>query len=76
MASKQLKVTVEFEPFELADMFWQLDSDEQAKFFNRLGIIASHKLCFQMCNVSQSEELQPCGKDAIEIIGSYAESKG
>jgi hypothetical protein len=39
---------VEVTPEILADLFWELGSDEQADFFADLYRLAGHKLCIQM----------------------------
>lgn len=35
-------------PMLLADLFWNMDCEEQADFFAALERIAGHKLCIQM----------------------------
>lgn len=67
-------------PEQLAEMFWQLDDSEQAKFFGSLGAMTLAtsdgyaKLDMQMCYVSQSDILTPNGARVMELIGSW--SKG
>jgi hypothetical protein len=67
--TKQVEVTLT--PPELATIFWNMDSEEQAIFFNHLGLLSMHKLCLQMCYVAQSPELQPCGKETMQKIGEW-----
>ena len=57
---------------DIAEVFWGMDDDDQAKFFSHLGAIADVKLCFQMAGVSSSEFLNQKGRNAMEIIGNHA----
>lgn len=70
------KKTVEVEIFlngaEIADLFWQLDGDQQAIFFNVLAAKAQSKLPFQMQFVTDSKELNAFGRSAMDTIGNYA----
>lgn len=36
---------------ELAEMFWEMDAEQQADFFAKLDQIAGYKLCLQMAGV-------------------------
>lgn len=61
-----LKLTTE----EIADLFWEMSSTEQANFFNRLALISSSiALSTQMCMVSERVELSPAGLQVMRLIG-------
>lgn len=57
---------------ELADVFWAMDAEEQAHFFNRLGAISGGKLPFQLQNVTDHPLLETQGRHAMSMIGDYA----
>ena len=56
---------------EIADLFWQLDADEQCEFFNRLGSFT--KLPFQLQGVTDCKDLKHEGRLAMNRIGEYSE---
>lgn len=69
-------------PEQLAEAFWGMDADQQAKFFNALGVLvlgtkspfSNHvnswfPLDWQMYHVSISPYALPLGKRAMEIVG-------
>jgi hypothetical protein len=58
---------------EIAEVFWHMDSEEQACFFNFLG--AKSELVFQLQAVSDSPELKSDGRLAMQRIGEYGETK-
>lgn len=43
--------SVSIGPAELAEMFWEMDAEQQADFFAKLDKIAGYKLCLQMAGV-------------------------
>ncbi len=68
--SAYIKVNVDEN--DLAEMFWGLNEDEQAVFFNKLGEISGNKLCFQLQYITDNEILTEAGRDAMQEIGYYA----
>lgn len=74
-----IKRTIETEvtptPEELAECFWEMGSDQQALFFNKLGELSGHLLCFQLQDVTYSEALNREGRNAMGVIGDYAEKQ-
>ena len=74
-----IKRTIESEvtptPEELAECFWEMGSDQQAVFFNKLGEISGHFLCFQLQAVIDSETLNREGRHAMGVISDYAEKQ-
>jgi len=66
----EVKPTVE----ELAEEFWELGSDEQAKFFNHLAEIAkTPKIELQLGAVAIEKELKTTGRKIMRLIGEYAD---
>lgn len=47
----EMLVDVRLSPAQLADAFWNMNSDEQADFFAELADIADWRLCVQMAHV-------------------------
>jgi iron only hydrogenase large subunit-like protein len=62
-------------PEELAEAFWMLNGDEQAKFFNYLAAIGLPHGNFstQMHFLSSSSILSDDGRYVMHQIGSYSE---
>ncbi|MFH1719262.1 MAG: hypothetical protein ABIF19_18065 [Planctomycetota bacterium] len=54
---------------EVAELFWDLDDTEQARFFNELG--GKKALCFQLQEVTDNPELASLGRWAMRLIGDY-----
>lgn len=73
--SRNLKVFVEAEVHlsaeDLAKVFWAMDAEEQAGFFNVLGEIAAEKLPFQLQFVADSPHLTQEGRHTMALIGDY-----
>ena len=55
---------------DIADLFWELDADSQARFFNRLCL--KEFLSTQLQAVSNSDELKIGGRNVMSRIGEYA----
>lgn len=68
-------------PEDLARMFWQMDADEQAKFFNQLGVEVMATLSpferkpgswftldWQMYQAAHSDYALPLGRRAMETM--------
>ena len=77
MNKRNLKTWIETEMHpsaeEIAEVFWHMDSEEQACFFNFLG--AKDRLALQLQSVTDSTELKFDGRLAMQIIGEYGEPK-
>lgn len=50
-AAMEVTVDVRLSPAQIADAFWNMNSDEQADFFAELAGIAGWRLCVQMAHV-------------------------
>ena len=76
MANRDLKVTVDVDvhvsAYELAEIFWAMDAEEQAGFFHRLGEVSEHMLPFQLQSVTDSKYSTPLGRHVMASIGEYA----
>jgi len=56
---------------EIANLFWQLDEVEQAKFFNELWKVKGFAM--QLQAVTDSKHLENEGRLVMKTIGDYAE---
>ena len=65
------RVNIELSGYDLAELFWNSDEQQQAAFFNYLGLC--DRLCFQLESVTQSAELTTSGRHAMRKIGEYAD---
>jgi hypothetical protein len=67
-----LKARVYFDinPKEMAEEFWEMDAEQQAAFFNRLGkLTTDYSLYTQMHYVREMDNLKECGLHAMRAIG-------
>lgn len=60
-------------PDELAEVFWGMNSGQQAEFFNHLQEISGYMLCFQLQAVTDEPGLDANGRRAMQLIGEYSE---
>ncbi|GHH53017.1 hypothetical protein [[Pseudomonas] boreopolis] len=51
MSAIDVTASVIINPDQLAEMFWEMDAEQQADFFAKLDEIAGYKLCIQMAAV-------------------------
>lgn len=56
---------------DVAELFWNLSSGEQAKFFNHLGTITSGNLPSQLSAIVNEDVLNICGMIVMSAIGNY-----
>lgn len=67
-----IETEVELTPEELAEGFWSLDSNSQARFFNHLGKIADHVAFInQMFYVREEQQLTDAAKARIATMHDY-----
>lgn len=78
--SPRVSVTADIDvtPQQLAQLFWNMDSDDQANFYAELHRVSEGKLCIQTAYlVSEIARRQACGDDAACIgfrtLHSHAE---
>ena len=73
---KTISGEVDISPSELADIFYQMDSDEQASVFNnifRFAGINGSRLPMQLQYVTDSKNLTDEGRSVMRLIGDYAD---
>jgi len=58
---------------DIANLFWQLGADEQARFFNKLGRAGS--FVFQLQAITDDKNLNGTGRMCMSRIGEYAEKQ-
>lgn len=63
-------IPIEIDGPTLADLFWDMDAEEQARFFNRMGHY--QKLPMQLQHVTDHEKLAGAGRAAMKRIGEYS----
>ncbi len=63
-------IPIEIDGPTLADLFWDMGEDEQARFFNRMGEF--EKLPMQLQAVTDHERLELKGRSAMKRIGEYS----
>ena len=75
--TRKLDIKFDFTPEDLAGEFCNMNSDEQARFFNFIDEIVEHDwdmgLCFQLQEVTDSEQLKASGRRVMSLIGEYSE---
>lgn len=69
---RTVKVAVIPTPRELAEALWDMNSSEQAEFFNHLAEIAD-KLPLQLHAISKELRLTSKARYAMYLIGEYSE---
>ena len=70
--TKEIEVTPEL----LAQMFWEMNNDQQAEFFDALAKVSNGLLSYQMTNVASfTDGLTQRALDAMVIIGNCAKSR-
>jgi hypothetical protein len=57
---------------EIANEFWNMDSEDQAKFFNHIGKNRKFDVAMQLEYIRQEEVLNTDGRELMKAIGDYA----
>ena len=60
---------------EIAEIFWEMDDEEQCYFFEHLSKISGGKLAMQLEFVRDSKFFTNDAKKAMQLIGDYAKWK-
>ena len=70
---KTFEFKVELEPIELAELFWDMNENEMAEFFNSLERISAEpsRIAYQFQIVGESSHLSPGGRKVMQLIGAY-----
>lgn len=67
--------TIEVTPKLLAEIFWEMDMQQQADFFDHLGSIAEEKLLReQIWNMVYSAETERTTRETMRTIGGIMSS--
>lgn len=62
----------ELTPELLAEAFWDMDSSEQARFYNHLATISNINFIFQCQYITDDHDITPGGRRVMSRIGEYA----
>jgi hypothetical protein len=62
----------ELTPELLAKAFWEMCSDEQARFYNHLDEVAGYKAYFQLQYITEDDGLTLAGRRVMQAIGEYS----
>ena len=77
MIERNIVQQIQLAPEELASEFCEMDAEQQARFFNHIGLTVANKwdrsFAFQMQNIVDSPELKDSGKYILGIIRDYME---
>lgn len=66
------KQITEVTPEILAEMFWSMDSEDQAKFYNHLSVVSEFKYPFQLQSITEENGLTLGGRRVMASIGEYS----
>lgn len=72
---KLVNVKLDLTPSEIADLFCDMDNNEQAEFFNKIGSNVQswiHPFVFQLQTVVDTCSLTPEAKQVMFEIGEYS----
>lgn len=70
--TRDLDITLS--PVELAEMFWDMTSAQQAEFFHNLGELPGNLLEMQMISVGNEQGFTHSAKKAMLVIGQVTET--
>ena len=68
------KVAIHLSSYELAEVFWEMDAEEQAGFFHRLSEVSEGRLAMQLQNIADSEHTTTQGRAVMASIGAYSDA--
>lgn len=64
---------IQITPKLLAEMFWKMDSTDQALYFNELSLITEEEYFeSQLCSVNTCGHLSDNGRKIMSIIGDFS----
>jgi len=77
MSTQTIKRIVDYEvqptPDELAEVFWSMDAEEQARFFHRLYEVSEYRLGMQLIYVVNHPTFTLGAQSVMRQIGEYGE---
>lgn len=68
-------IQITLAPRQMAELFCNMDSQEQAEFFNHIGDIVADwpgPFCFQLQTITDDPALNNEGREIMADIGEYA----
>lgn len=72
VSTEALGIGIKLLPEDVAALFWNMSSDEQARFFNYLDKIAEFHFPFQLQNITDDDGLTLAGRRVMQHIGEYS----
>ena len=66
------KVITPVTPELLAELYWNMGSEDQAKFYNHLDTIADYHYPFQLQAITEEDGLTLGGRRVMAAIGEYS----
>lgn len=76
--TKDLELELNLDYGEIAELFCELNEEEQACFFNTLAELTEeweHPFCMQLQHITDCKILTPEGRAIMKQIGDYAYAK-
>lgn len=70
--TKSIAVSLKIDPEDLAELFWRLDANDQARFFNAIGRINPAKASIQLAHIIDGNVLNSNGRRIMTDIGEFA----
>ena len=69
-----LKGTIDIpvSPETVAEIFWDMDSSEQARFYNHLDKISDYLFPFRLQQITDDDGLTLAGRRVMQNIGEYS----
>jgi hypothetical protein len=69
---RKIEIDLNLNYEELSEGFWNLDSEEQAMFFNHLAKNKKFDIAMQLEYIRQEEVLNSDARELMKTIGDYA----
>ena len=66
------KTLTEITPEIVAELFWNMGAEEQAKFYNHLDTITDFHFPFQLQAITEEDGLTLAGRRVMQYIGDYS----
>jgi len=66
------KTITQVTPELVAELYWNMTSEEQARFYNHLEAVADFKYPFQLQAITEEDGLTLRGRRVMQHIGEYS----
>lgn len=66
------RTLTEVTPEILAELYWNMTSEDQAKFYNHLDKISDFHFPFQLQAITEEDGLTLAGRRVMQAIGDYS----